>query len=506
MHQSRKRLSLYNTITAIGLTLVNGLLGIVVTRLIISRFGSDFNGLNSTANQIVNVLLILEGGFTLATNVALFSPLGRQDYALVNGILSATRKKFRLIGISFLGVGMIATGAYTAAVNSGLEKPLIASIILMTILPQAFNLYYAASYRVLLQAQQREYIISSITMLTIGLGHAVNILLITRGGDMWMVRFTTMVFALFNSLLIAGWVKRANPYLDFSAEPRRDLIKGTNDVLTQKITGVIYNAAPIVFLSVSPVGGTLLASIYAVYNNVFTMIKSLLHGVIDAPRLGLGQLLSERSREEIWPVFRLYEYIAFLAVFVLLSTACTLIFPFIEIYTAGVNDINYCDRTIALLMVSICTIEMLHIPSGHLINMAGMFQIAKRFQLAACFLLVAAMSIGGSVWGMYGILAALLLAATVLAFLEMGYVHLYFFRNKTGTLLKMLLPLVFLGIAVCAGEAALPVQINGYISFVEYGFLFFVLHCCAAVFAAAVFNRKDLISICSIVKSSIKRH
>lgn len=506
MHQSRKKLSLYNTITAIGLTLVNGLLGIVVTRLIISRFGSDFNGLNSTANQIVNVLLILEGGFTLASNVALFAPLGQQDYALVNGILSATRKKFRLIGILFLGVGIIAAGVYTAAVNSGLGKALIASIILMTVLPQAFNLYYAASYRVLLQAQQREYIISSITMLTIGLGHAVNILLITQGGDMWMVRFITMVFALSNSLLIAGWVKRANPYLDFSAEPRRDLIKGTNDVLTQKITGVIYNAAPIVFLSVSPVGGTLLASIYAVYNNVFIMIKSLLHGVIDAPRLGLGQLLSERPREEVWPVFRLYEYIAFLAVFVLLSTACTLIFPFIKIYTAGVSDINYCDRTIALLMVSICTIEMLHIPSGHLINMAGMFRISKRFQVSACFLLVAAMSVGGSVWGMYGILTALLLAAILLAFLEMGYVHLYFFQHKIFTLLIMLLPLVVSGITVCAGEAALSVQINGYVSFIKYGFLFFALHCCAAVFVAAVFNHKDLISICSIVKSSINRH
>lgn len=139
------------------------MLGIVVTRLIISRFGSDFNGLNSTANQIVNVLLILEGGFTLATNVALFAPPGQQDCALVNGILPTTRKKFRLIGISFLGIGMIAASAYTAAVNSGLEKPLIASIILMTVLPQAFNLCYAASYRVLLQAQQREYIISSIT-------------------------------------------------------------------------------------------------------------------------------------------------------------------------------------------------------------------------------------------------------------------------------------------------------------------------------------------------------
>ena len=73
--------------------------------------------------------------------------------------------------------------------------------------------------------------------------------------------------------------------------------------MAQKITGVIYESAPIIFLSISPAGGTKLASVYAVYNSVFIMLKSLLHGVIDAPRHGFGQILSERDREEVWPVF-----------------------------------------------------------------------------------------------------------------------------------------------------------------------------------------------------------
>ena len=61
--RSRNHNSLYNALAALGTTLVNGLLGIVVTKLVIAHFGSDFNGLNSTANQIVNILLVLEGGF-----------------------------------------------------------------------------------------------------------------------------------------------------------------------------------------------------------------------------------------------------------------------------------------------------------------------------------------------------------------------------------------------------------------------------------------------------------
>ena len=95
MSQTRSKNSLLNAVTALLMTLVNGLMGIVVTKLVISAYGSDFNGLNSTANQIVNVLLILEGGFTLASNVALFTPLTKGDLPLVNGVLAATRQKFR---------------------------------------------------------------------------------------------------------------------------------------------------------------------------------------------------------------------------------------------------------------------------------------------------------------------------------------------------------------------------------------------------------------------------
>ena len=80
---NRNSFSLLNAISAMCLTITNGLLTIVVTRFILARFGSDFNGLNSTANQIVNVLLILEGGFTLASNVALFYPLTHGDYCLL---------------------------------------------------------------------------------------------------------------------------------------------------------------------------------------------------------------------------------------------------------------------------------------------------------------------------------------------------------------------------------------------------------------------------------------
>ncbi len=502
---SRNKLSLFNALASIGLTLVNGLLGIVVTQLVIGTYGSDFNGLNATANQIVNILLILEGGFTVASNVALFGPLTRQEYDTVGGILNATRQKFRKMGILFLLIGVSIAAVYGLVVQSALPWDFIFTLIAMTVVPAAFNLYYATTYRVLLQTQQKEFIISLFTILTVGLGHLLNIVMMLCKGPMWMVRFITMVCTLLNSLLIGWYVKKSSPFLNLKAPARPELIKGTGDVMAQKITGVIYQAAPMVFLTVSPSGGTVLASVYYVYNQVFLMLKTLLHSIIDAPRHSLGQLMTERKKQEVWPVFAQYEYIAFLAVFVILTTCGALIMPFIGLYTVGFGDANYYDTTIAVLMVVTASIEMIHIPSGHLLNMAGLFRISRNFQVSSCIVLVTFMVSGGLLFGVYGMLCAILLCAVLLAVLEMGYVHTRFFDRKLTALLVRLLPLLAAGAAACYVEMKLLPPIGNYLAFGLWGVILVAVNSILACLVSLLFNKKDFLGLLNRAGSLIKK-
>ena len=505
MKNNRSIYSLLNAISAICLTLVNGLMGIIATRLIIERFGSDFNGLNSTANQVVHVLLIIEGGFTTASNVALFSPLLKGDHDTVNGILTATRKKFHKIGLLFFLVGTAVSIGYAMLANSQLDREFIATVIMMTMIPPAFNLFYATTYRVLLQTQQKEYIVSFTTAVTIGLGHLANILMIQMGGPMWMVRVNTMTFSLLSYIIIVSYVKRKNKFLNFQVTPRPELIKGTGDVMAQRITSVIYDSSPLIFLSISPVGGTVLASIYAVYNNVFAIIKSLIRGAIDAPRLSIGQILTQRKREDVWHVFAQYEYAAFFIVFVLLTTTCSMIMPFVGLYTDGITDANYLNPVIAIMMVMICTAEMIHMPSSHLLNMAGEFRICRNIQITTCGVLLVSMTVGGLLWGMYGMLISLLVVTLFLDILEMGYVHTKFFHGKIPTLLRLLLPQLLAGAAVCYVEFRFVPTLNGYFQFILFGGLFVVINGIVAVAVGLIFNRKYFLALLRRAKGLLKR-
>ncbi|MGI6665404.1 MAG: hypothetical protein ACOX3W_08390 [Christensenellaceae bacterium] len=489
MQRSKK--SILNAVAAMLFTLMNGLFSIIVTRLVIVTFGSDFNGLNSTASQLVNIILLIEGGFTIATNVAMFRPYHDKDYPAINGILSATYRKFKKIGVIFLGVGAFVATGYTFIVNSNLPSELIFTTMLMAIVPAAFNLYYAMKYRILLQADQKEYVISFISLLTVSAGHIINIIAIQNGGQMWMIRASTMLMALINSLLIGFYVKRSYKYIDFKTEPNFDAIKGTNDVLIQKITGVIYDTAPIIFISISPDGGTMLASVYAVYNNVFTLLKGVMQGIIDAPRLGFGEMVASKEREEVWPTFKLYQFIVLIALFVVLVTAAVLIMPFVTVYSQGVSDANYQQPLIALLMVGIMLFQMIHIPSGHLINMSGKFKISRQIQTVATIFLLITMAIGVFINGIYGILVSVLLTAILLAVFEIGYIHLQFFSKKLKSFFRLFLPFVIAAIPLGILEYSLLPEISGYLELIISAVILVCINGLIGMGVGMIFNKKS---------------
>ena len=436
----------------------------------------------------------------MASNVALFSPIVEKNYQIVNGILSATKKQFRRIAIVFLSVGVIAACVYAMLVGTDLSRNMVWFVLMMAILPQAVNLFFISTYRVLLQAQQKEYVISGSTALTIGAGHITNIFLINQGVSMWTIRFTTMVFALLNCYLIAAYTKRVNRFIDLDAAERGDLIIGTKDVMVQKVTGVVYTSLPMVFLSILPKGGSMVASVYGVYNSVFVMLKAMLHAAIDAPRLGLGHMISEKDKDKTWEVFTLYEYVSVGMVFVFMVTACALIMPFIKLYTRDVTDINYNDSVIAVLMVLISSIEILHIPSGHHINMAGEFRVSKRFQLVACVTLILSMFLFGTIFGVYGMLGALLLVAIMLTVLEVGYVHCFYYKKKIYDYLTLLIPFFLLGIILSFLEANICRKIDGVRYFLMTGSIVFFLNLLLTVLLLYVTNQTNFISLLMRIK------
>ena len=502
---NKTRNSVYNSITALLFTIVNGLCNLLVTRKIISVYGSDFNGLNSTATQFINILLIIEGGFAVAANVALFVPLRDNDGERVSSVFSAVAKRFRIIGFLFTVIGAIGAIAISFIIRTSIPYNVCLCVFLMLIVSTGFGLFYCTKYKVLLQSDQTEYIINIVSIITYLLSYSFMYVAICFEWHMLFLRLIVMVFAIANSLIIGFYCKKKYRYINKKTEPDFGSIKGTKDVFVQKIVGVIYYSAPI--LIISSLINTTVASVYAVYNMVFTLIRSAENSIINSPRMSLGRLIAEKGldSEDFKKVYNEYECCTFLSISVFISVSAVMIMPFIKLYTQNVTDISYVNWFMALILMLTCYIECIHIPAGNLINMEGKFKEGKIIQLISGFVLIVSILIGGFLFGINGIIVSVLLTAFVLAILEISYTRFVLLKNNLSPFFKNFFVNILLCAVIIFGEFFIPLTIDNFMLFFLFAFCFFIVHTLLFMLFNYLLNKTCFKSVCRRFISLFKR-
>lgn len=499
---TRTKKSLYSALTGFLLTVVNGVLGLLITRMIIINYGSDFNGLNSVANQIVNLLLIIEGGITIATNVALFRPLSKKNYRVVNGIMSATKIMFNKIGTIFFLVGVLTSIIYSFFVKSDLSSGLIISIFLLTIIPTTFNLIFATKYMIIIQTEQKEYLINLVKIVSILLSQFLIYLVISFNQHVIFIRLITMMCGVLNGIILIIIAKRRYEFLDFRAVPLFNEVKGTGDVLIQKITGMIYMNTPIIFISVT--AGTSLASVYFVYNSIFMFLKNLLYSIVNAPRMALGELLSEQKNEKVIEVFYKYQYIITNISLVLISTAVVLSMPFISFYTKGITDINYFNWFFLIILALISYFEILHIPSGNIIMVSGSFKILKKIQVIALIFLIIFTLIGAIIFGAYGVLFAVLTTSVVLACMEIYYAVFRLLKLNRIIIFNTIFPVTIFSVLLVLFELRFINYIGSFAQFLIAGIILLILNSIFITIFNFIFNNQLTVQVNKLLFSTIK--
>jgi Na+-driven multidrug efflux pump len=248
-------------------------------------------------------------------------------------------------------------------------------------------------------------------------------------------------------------------------------IRGTFDVVVSVATGAVYMTAPSFYLA--SFSGTIYASVYAVYNSILMIVQNVVYSFLNAPRNGIGQVISEGRDLETRQIANEFEILTVLFSTIFLTTAYAVIIPFVLLFTQGVTDVDYADFPIALLLVVAQYIQFIHVPSGLIINVSGHFKAMKYIQLTAGVLLIIIMFIGAFLFGVYGILIANVLVGLLLAIMEITYV-----RRKIVlglgyvTILKFLVVNLFCGVILAEVTRRISIRVVlSYPSFFLMGFL-----------------------------------
>ncbi|MDA9316902.1 hypothetical protein N9Q58_03170 [Polaribacter sp.] len=433
---SKTKKSLYNLIASLIQVLVMQVITLVVSREVLAVYGSEINGVNAVFTNTLVWLMLIEGGFTFASSVALFKAFAKKDVLQANKILSATKKVLYKIG-AYVGLGGVVL-AFVAPffIKTSLSYELMLSIFLLMAFGAFFGLIFTRKYLLMLSVKQEEYFKTSIAIVVSILINLLVYLIAVREVNYIWIRVVFVIGVLLTGIFTYILVKKRYPYISYNEEPDMDAIKGTKDMVFNKLASLVNSSVPLIYIAA--VVGASYASVYAVYMIVFGFITKLNMMVANAVQNGFGQLIAEKNPDEVHKKFTVFEFLLIFTAFLLVSIAMPVTMPFIKFYTKNVFDVNYVNWNYLYLFVAITLIKIIHIPSGIVMLMSGAFKKSKKFQIRALVVLVLGIVIGGFFWKVEGILLGIFVAGMVLAIQEIHYTRTEYFKTGFQSIYKIL--------------------------------------------------------------------
>jgi O-antigen/teichoic acid export membrane protein len=342
---------------------------IIIPRLILQSFGSDYNGIVSSVTQFISSIALLKAGIGSVTRAALYKPLAENNYEKINSIINATNLYLKKITIIFIVILIVFSLTYSLYVK---EFSFLFSTLLILIISSnvIFQYFFGMTYQILLQADQKTYIISLSQSLSILLNLIFSILLINAGANILIVKLASSISLILSPLLIHQYVKNAYK-LDKKIKPDVYTINHKWDSLPNHLAEFVRNNTDIIILTIF--ASLKDVSVYVVYYLVINGVTSIIKMFTNNFSSVFGNMLAKNEIKQLEKKFSLYEIIVFSVASLFLVTTYELILPFISIYTAGINDTNYIIPNFALIAILAAYFNVLRIPYQSLVYTIGHF-------------------------------------------------------------------------------------------------------------------------------------
>lgn len=375
----RTRKALLNSASALLLELVTVICGFILPRLILATFGSKYNGITSSITQFLSYIALLKSGIGGVTRASLYKPLKDNDIQAISAIVKATEQFMRQVAKIFALFILVFAAVYPFAVSSEFSWTFSFTLVLILGIGTFSQYYFGITYQMFLQADQRQYVSSLIQIVTTIANTVVAAILIKAGFSIHIVKLGSAVVFTLNPLFINQYVRRRYKLIS-NVEPDTSAIAQRWDSFAHQIANFVHGNTDVVILTLF--SSLTEVSVYSVYAMVVTGVRKLVNTIATGMEAAFGNMLAKKEDRLLHENMELLEFIIYYVAGFCFSCAIVLIVPFVEVYTAGVNDADY---TRPLFAVIFCLAEFLwciRIPYQSVVLAAGRFKETRNGAIA----------------------------------------------------------------------------------------------------------------------------
>lgn len=349
-------------------------LGFFSRKIFLDHLSAEFIGLAGTLSNLLEYLNLAEFGIGTAVGFNLYRPLRNHDRAQVNRLVSQYGFYYAVAG-TVVGVGALVLSAFFPLMfgGSGLPLPLIYFTFYSFVVSTLAG--YFVNYRqILLESDQRFYIVSAYSQSAAICKSLVQIYLAWRWGNLYVWVAIELIFGLVYPIVLNRKISRLYPWLRASiAEGRREhhrnpaLLRTTKRVFIHKFKDFFLRQSDqvLVFAFVS----LKMVAFYGNYTLVVTRLMGFVTTVMGSAGASVGNLVDEGDRERTISVFWELMSLRYLVGGVLTYCVATLIQPFVALWLGDIyllsDPIVWLLAAYTFVMLTRITVDEFNHAYGH---------------------------------------------------------------------------------------------------------------------------------------------
>jgi O-antigen/teichoic acid export membrane protein len=487
----RSKKAFINIVWNIIYECVNIVCAFILPRLILSSFGSAYNGLNNAVTQFLQVVLLFRAGIGGVTMAALYKPLALNDREQISVIVKTAELFLRKTLFLFAGFATLIAFCYPMLVREEFDYWFTVLLVLVMSIGTFANHFFGQIYQFLLYADQRQGFISAFNSIKVAVSTIVAVVLIKAGSDLIEVQIGSMVVFVIVPVAINIYTKQRYK-IDTNVEVDNSKLVQRWDNFAQAVANFVCENTDLVILSF--VVNTYELSVYSVYSLVLRGVYAMFAPFTQSLSAAFGDMFANGDYDKIERNLKLFESFVFALSTFLMGVTAAVIVPFVGLYTQGVNDVNYIRPLFAGLFILANLFKCYRTPYVSIVNAIGHFKQTKNAAIIEAVINILISLILVFHLGIIGVIIGTLFAYSYRTFAYAYYVVKNVVKRKLAGLLKR----VILSLVVTTFIAGIPFFLkiqfsSSYIQWVVNSMIISVIAFILVVITEILFYRNDLL-------------
>lgn len=499
----RSKKAFFNILSSFTSQIVSVICGFIAPRLIIETFGSDVNGVIAAISQFLGYIVLFEAGVGGVVRAALYKPLAENDVVGISGIVKATEKFFRVLAFLFIGYCLIIALLFPFLVNNLFENIFTFTLVLIIGTSTFIQYFFGVASQIVLQADQKGYITSTIQIFTTIINTIIVIVLIKLGANIHMVKLGSAAIYIIRPMVLYSYVIKKYK-IDKKCSVDNNAIKQRWDGLGHHIAFFLHTNTDIVVLTL--LTNVKEVSVYSVYLMIVSGIEKLTTTFSTGLEAAFGNMIAKNEKEALDKNFQIYEFMSYTITTILFTTTALTIIPFVSIYTKGITDANYYRPLFAYVLTAAEAIYCIRLPYHAVVLAAGHFKQTRNGAFMEAFINIFLSFLLVNFWGIVGVAIGTLCAMLFRTIQYAVYLTKHILERSIWIFIKRFVISSVTVFLIIITVNLLPIRnADSYVTWIMQGIIVGIIACIVTFAMNAVFYFENIKGIKAIFKKLLPK-